>query len=172
MSDIFKFPNGGYEVSICRKQDILDAIDSNIIDKEIALSIVEQCELDCEAFVRKGRWAGIPYIGNIRVPKGTQLMNDPEQQALIDEAKALLEKDKYILFRKQLFADNKKRIKQNRYFSYITSISANKNKKLYRKLSRTKGEAYAKIYMFSIANLISVNNEIEILIDDEGNFIN
>ena len=32
MADTFKFPNGGYDVTICRKQDILDCIDKNIID--------------------------------------------------------------------------------------------------------------------------------------------
>ena len=35
MSEQFKFPNGGYEVTVLRKQDILDCIDDNIIDKEL-----------------------------------------------------------------------------------------------------------------------------------------
>ena len=36
MSDIYKFPSGGYEVTVFKKQDILDCIDNNILDKEIA----------------------------------------------------------------------------------------------------------------------------------------
>ena len=41
MSEQFKFPNGGYEVTVLRKQDILDCIDDNIIDKEIAKNYSE-----------------------------------------------------------------------------------------------------------------------------------
>ena len=94
MADIYKFPSGGYEVTVCKKQDILDCIDKNIIDKEVALAIVERCEIDAANFLKEGRWTGIPFIGNIRIPKLKQLEESPEQQALIAEAKANLEYNK------------------------------------------------------------------------------
>ena len=50
MADTFKFPNGGYDVTVLKRQDILDCIDANIIDKEVALAIVDQCELDAAEF--------------------------------------------------------------------------------------------------------------------------
>lgn len=167
MSDVFKFPNGGYEVSICRKQDILDCIDKNIIDKDIALAIVEQCEMDVANFIKEGRWVSIPFIGNIRIPKNRLMEEDPEQQALIEEAKQNLEKDKYILFRKQLHIENAKSIKNNRYYNYVTSMSITKNRKLYRSISKERGEVYARIYMYSINTIVAVDNEYDILIENE-----
>lgn len=167
MADTFKLPNGGYNIVICRKQDILDCIEENIIDKDIALSVVEQCELDAANFISQSRWAGIPFIGNIRVPKPKLMEQDPAQQALINEAKELLDAKQYIMFRKQLSSENYRQAKYERYFNYITSIAVNKNKKLYKKLCNEKGEHYAKIYLFSCANITSVDNEYVILDDNE-----
>lgn len=167
MSDTYKFPNNGYDVIVCKKQDILDCIDSNIIDKEIALEIVTQCELDAANFIREGRWAGIPFIGNIRIPKSKLMEKDPAQQALIEEAKEQLDPKQYILFRKQLNVDNSERIKQERYYKYIVSIAVNKNRKLYKELCKTKGEVYARIFLFASKNITSINNEYVNLEDDE-----
>lgn len=167
MSDTYKFPNNGYDVIVCKKQDILDCIDSNIIDKEIALEIVTQCELDAANFIREGRWAGIPFIGNIRIPKSKLMEKDPAQQALIEEAKEQLDPKQYILFRKQLNVDNSERIKQERYYKYIVSIAVNKNRKLYKELCKTKGEVYARIFLFASKNITSINNEYVNLEDNE-----
>lgn len=167
MSDIYKFPNNGYDVIVCKKQDILDCIDSNIIDKEIALEIVSQCELDAANFIREGRWAGIPFIGNIRIPKSKLMEKDPAQQALIEEAKEQLDPKQYILFRKQLNVNNTERIKQERYYKYIVSIAVNKNRKLYKELCKTKGEVYARIFLFASKNITSINNEYVNLEDNE-----
>lgn len=158
MSDTLKFPNG-YDVVVCRKQDILDCIDDNIIDKELALAIVTRCEMDAAEFLKEGRWAGIPFMGSIRIPKGRLLEESPEQQALIDEAKKTLEKEKYILFRKQLYKDNAKLIKAQRYYKYITSRNAQQNKDTYKKLCKEKGEHYANIIMYSLDGLEVVLNE-------------
>ena len=167
MADIYKFPSGGYEVTVCKKQDILDCIDKNIIDKEVALAIVERCEIDAANFLKEGRWTGIPFIGNIRIPKLKQLEESPEQQALIAEAKANLDYHKYVLFRTQLGKENSKHIKQERYYRYITSIAIAHNQKLYKKLCATKGEYYARIYLFASYNITSLDNEYVILDNDE-----
>ena len=85
MADTFKFPNGGYDVTICRKKDILECIDENIIDKDVALAIVEHCEYTAADYIKEGVWAGIPFIGNIRISKTKQLLKSDEQQAHIAE---------------------------------------------------------------------------------------
>ncbi len=159
MPDTFKFPNGGYDVTICRKQDILDCIDKNIIDKDIALAIVEHCEFQAASFINEGRWAGIPFIGNIRVPKTTQALRSDENQALIEDAKNQLTKEQYVMFRKTLNKETAKQVKQDRYYRYITSIAVNKNKKLFRKLCDTKGEVYARLYLYCSANVVATDNE-------------
>lgn len=167
MADTYKFPSGGYDVTVFKKQDILDCIDKNILDKEIALAIVEQCEIDAANFLKQGRWTGIPFIGNIRIPKLRQLEESPEQQALIEEAKASLGSDKYILFRSQLGIENSRHIKQERYYKYITSIAISHNRRLYKKLCEEKGEYYARIYLYASYNVTSLDNEYVILDDDE-----
>ena len=90
MADTFKFPNGGFDVKICRRKDIIDCIDENIIDKDVALAVIDKCEFDAANFLQQGRWTGIPFIGNIRIPKSKLLEESPEQQALIQEAKERL----------------------------------------------------------------------------------
>ena len=116
------------------KKDILDCIDKNIVDKDIALAIIEQCEIDAANFIKEGRWAGIPFIGSIRVSKHHLMTETPEQQALIKEAQETLDSNKYILFRTELGRENDKHIRQERYYRYIVSIAVSHNKKLYKKL--------------------------------------
>lgn len=159
MVETIKFPGGGYDVTICRKSDIIDCIDKNITDKEIALAIVEHCEFNAAKFIKEGRWTGIPFMGNIRIPKSKQMLKSTEQQALIADAKDKLDKEHYVMFRKQLHKDNKKQIAEDRYYKYITSIAVNSNKKLYRKLCETKGEVYARLYLFCSHEVVAVNNE-------------
>lgn len=158
MAETYKFP-GGYDVVVFKKQDIIDCIDENIIDKEIALAIVEQCELDAANFLREGRWTGIPFIGNIRVPKHRLMEDNADQQAILQEAKECLDANKYVLFRKQLREENVKHIRQERYYKYVTSIAVSRNRKLYKKLCDEKGEYYARIFLYASKNITAVDNE-------------
>lgn len=167
MADTFKFPNNGYDVTICRKQDILDCIDKNIVDKDIALAIVDHCEFQAASFIREGRWTGIPFIGNIRRSKTKELLKSNEQQTLIAEAKENLGKEQYILFRKQLNKENVKRISQERYYRFITSMAISNNKKLFKKLCKTHGEVYARVFLFCSYEVVAVTNEYINLMENE-----
>lgn len=164
MADVFKFPNGGYDVEVCRKQDILDCIDDNIIDKELALLLVEYCERTAADFIEQGRWTGIPFMGNIRLPEGLVIEEKRNQKELVSEARETLSHEQYAMFRKQLITDNGKYIKNQRYFNYITSQAVNKNRKLFNKLCDTQGENYAKVFLFASRHLTLVSDDIE---DDE-----
>ena len=124
-------------------------------------------EIDAANFLKEGRWTGIPFIGNIRIPKRLQLEDTLEKQALIKEAKETLDSNKYILFRTQLGKENSKHVKQERYYRYITSIAISHNRKLYKKLCEEKGEYYARIYMYSSYNITSLDNEYVILDNNE-----
>lgn len=167
MEDTFKFPNGGYDVTICRKKDILDCIDNNIVDKEVALAVISHCEFKAASFIKEGRWTGIPFIGNIRVPKLKQLYKTSEQQTLINEAKEKLGKEEYIMFRRKLGKDNAKQIANDRYYRYIVSMAVTKNRDLFKKLCDTKGEVYARLYLYCSNNIVAVENEYEKLGDYE-----
>lgn len=159
MSDTYKFPNNGYEVTICKKQDIIDCIDNNIIDKEVAYALITNLEQNIARLIQDGTWTGIPFIGNIRIPKGKLLEKSEEQQALIQEAKATLDRADYLIFRARLGKENAKRIKANRYFNYVASMAANANKKLFRRLLIDKGEAYATVYFNSIYNIEYITSD-------------
>lgn len=159
MAEVFRFPDNGYDVTIIRKKDILDCIEANIIDKEIALAIVTQCELDASKYISEGKWAGIPFMGNFRVPNSQKLLASTEQQTLIEEAKENLTTEKYVMFRKQLNIDNSKRIKFNNYYNYTVNKQIDLHKKLYKALVKLKGKSYANVYVFSLGGIVAVENE-------------
>lgn len=159
MADTVRFPNKGYDVTICRRQDILDCIDKNIVDKDLVLSVIEHCEFQAANFLREGKWTGIPFIGNIRTPKSITMLQSDEQQALIKEAKEKLDRERYFIFKKALTKENMERISQERYYKYITSIAVKKNRKLFNKLCKTKGEAYARLRFYTSYEVVAVNNE-------------
>lgn len=152
MSDIFRFPNG-YDVKVLRKEDVLASIDANIIDKEVALEIVKRCEIDAANFLREGRWASIPFIGNIRIPRAREKFLSEETQEVLSEAKQTLERDKYLLFRKSVAADIGKKVKVERYYKYCVSKFVGKNPKLFRKLAAEKGDTYARIVAYTLSDV-------------------
>ena len=154
MQDTLKFPNG-YEVKVVRKADILACIEENIIDKEVALAIVKQCEIDAANFLREGRWAGIPFIGNIRIPKTTQILMTEESKEIIEEAKENLDKDKYVLFRKSYLNDIGKRVKIERYYRYEVSKFVGKNQRFFKKLAAANGDEYARFLCYTLKELIT-----------------
>lgn len=161
MADTFKFPNGGYDVTVVRKHDILDNIDEDSVDKEVMFALVEQCEMDASDYLRKGRWTGLPFIGNVRISKVRELECSSAQKELIKEAKETLDKDSYAMFRRQLTLENTKSIKQERLYLYLTSMAVKRNRKLYNKLCKEKGEAYARLFLYTCKVLTSVGGEDE-----------
>ena len=151
MADTFNFPNG-FEVKVFRKSDIIDCIDANIIDKETALAVITQCELDASNFIREGRWTGIPYIGNIRIPEAKKRFNSEENKELLETAKETMPKEQYVLFRKRLAVDITKKIKQEKLYRSIVAMVASRNPYLYRKYCNNKGENIARLHMYMISD--------------------
>jgi len=167
MADTYKFP-GGNDVKIVRKEDIVETIKCNIVDKEVALAIVRQCELDAADNLRKGRWTGIPFFGSIRVPEVVRLTNTKEQQDAIKAAFETVSTDQFVIFRKQLAKDNKKRAKATKYYNYVLSMAVSRNRDLFRKLCKEKGEGYARIHFFLSASITAVDNEY-VPVENENN---
>ena len=155
MQDTYKFPNG-YDVTVVRKQDIIDCLDENVVDKDLVLAVITQCEVDAANFIQNGRWTGIPFIGNIRVPKRIQKIQSPEVQELIQEARETLDKDRYVIFRKQLYVDIDKEERRERFCRYMVSQFASRHEKYYKRLVREHGEAYAQFKCWTLCNLSEV----------------
>ena len=159
MPESRKFPPEGYQVTVLRKQDVLKCIDENIIDKEIALEIVRRCEIDAANFVKNGRWAGIPFLGNLRIPKIVQTFLSEDTQQLMAEAKENLDEHKYLLFRRQFATDTVKREDRERYYKYELSKFVGKNLKFFRTLVTEKGEKLARVVCFTLRNMAIVTED-------------
>lgn len=135
MSDVFKFPNGGYEVEVCRKSDIIADLNIDDDKKDITLAIVTQCESDANIFLKEGRWTGIPYLGNMRIPEYKVRFREAGNVELLETAKETLDEERYKIFRRQLNANIACDIKHERLYRYITSCYVTKHRKLYNLLA-------------------------------------
>lgn len=159
MYNIFKFPNGGFDVEVCRKQDILDSLGDDV-DKELLLTIVTQCETDAINFINEGRWTGIPYLGNMRVPKNKQKFEEIGGREILETARQELDKKQYDVFKRDLNASIVIDIKKERLYRYMTSCFVTKNRKTYdRFLSQAASlninnvGAYARFMCYSCIEL-------------------
>lgn len=166
MGDTYKFP-GGVDVRVVRKEDIIQSINCNIVDKDVALEIVRQCEFDAANFLRKGRWTGIPFIGSIKVPDVVKMSHTPEQRQLIHDAAETISKEQFVIFRRELAYNNEKRAKATRYYNHVLSIAVSKNRNLFKKLCKEKGVGYARLHFFLINSITAVENEY-IPVEDES----
>ena len=166
MQDTYKFP-GGYDVTVVRKQDVVECINDNIVDKEVALAIVQQCEVDAVTFLRQGKWIGIPFIGNIRTNQVKKLEKTKEQQELIDAAYNTVSKEQYVIFRRNLGKDNVKRLKAQRYYNYILASSVSRNRSLFKKMCKERGEAFTRIHFFLNKSIVAVSNELDYELNGE-----
>ena len=156
MNDTIKMPGGGYDIKVVRKEDILKCIDDNILDKDVMLAFITQLEVDANNFLAQGRWTSLPYIGTLRKNQFKEALNKEEVIELDEAAKESLDKNRYILFRKDLRNEIAKSIKRERLYSYTLSQVVKKNKEFYKYLEATKGELYARVICHSMYQLTSL----------------
>ena len=169
MQDTYKFP-GGKDVKVVRKEDIINTIKTNIVDTEVALAIVRQCEVDAVNFMKKGRLTGIPFMGTIKVPDTIRMSQTKEQKDLILAAMETTTNEQFVMFRRNLAYDNKIKIKARKYYNYVLSLSVAKNRNQFKKMCKERGEAYARIHFFLLYSVTSVNNEYIPVEDENGNY--
>ena len=169
MQDTYKFP-GGKDVKVVRKEDIINTIKTNIVDTEVALAIVRQCEVDAVNFMKKGRLTGIPFMGTIKVPDTIKMSQTKEQKDLILAAMETNTNEQFVMFRRNLAYDNKIKIKARKYYNYVLSLSVAKNRNQFKKMCKERGEAYARIHFFLLYSVTSVNNEYIPVEDENGNY--
>ena len=169
MQDTYKFP-GGKDVKVVRKEDIINTIKTNIVDTEVALAIVRQCEIDAVNFMKKGRLTGIPFMGTIKVPDTVRMSQTKEQKDLILAAMETNTNEQFVMFRRNLAYDNKIKIKARKYYNYVLSLSVAKNRNQFKKMCKERGEAYARIHFFLLYSVTSVNNEYIPVEDENDNY--
>lgn len=160
MKDKFIIPNTSNEITICRKEDIIECIDDNIIDKEVALALVEDLEVNIAKCIKEGRWCTIPYTCTLRIPKEKLLLMSDEQQQIIEKAKEELTVSQYVRFRQKLGTENIIRVRNERYYKYVVSMNINKYKTIYKRLIRRVPVSCAMFIMFSMDYLVGADNEL------------
>lgn len=160
MGDTIKMPGGGYDIKVVRKEDILACIDSNFLDKDLMLEFINQFEVDATNFLKEGRWTSLPYIGTLRKNQYKEALRSKEVKELVEAAKETLDKDKYIIFKRDLKDDIAKSIKRERIYKYTLSQVVKKNKKFYDYLESKKGELIARVVCFTMFSFTSSENEL------------
>ena len=160
MNDTIKMPCGGYDIKVVRKEEIIECIDANIVDKDVMMAFITQIEVDSVNFLQQGRWTSLPYMGTLRKNKYKEITRSQEYKELNEVAQETLDKDKYILFRKNLKDDIAKAIKRERLYKYTLSQVVKKNKDFYNYLEKTKGEKIARVICYSMFELTSVGYEL------------
>lgn len=155
MNDTIKMPNNGYDIKVVRKNDIITCINENILDKDIMLAFINQLEVDASNFLSQGRWTSLPYIGTLHKNQYKEILNSNEVKELDEAAKENLDKNKYILFRKDLRDDISRAIKRERLYKYNLSQVVKKNKSFFDYLIKTKGELTARVVCHSLFSLIT-----------------
>lgn len=160
-NDVFKFTNNGFDVTIVKKADVLRSIANNIKDEglDVVNAIISQCEEDAANFINSDVWAGIPFMGNIRVPPYKQLEKTKEQQAIISTAKEMLKSKEFIMFKHRLVNENIINSKKRQYFNYVVSKQINKHRAYYKSICKEKDERTAKIHMFLRAHMCPLKTD-------------
>lgn len=174
MPDTFKFPGKGCDVVVFRKQDILNCIDENITDKEVLDEIISQCEFDAQTFISEGRWTGIPYMGNIRLNPVNKKLHSLETANLIKDAREVLPREEFLLFKSRLTVDTAKHLKAERIYNYVLSQAVIKHRRYYDKTYAKHGQLYARIstYLLSCARPFKHDMDEEDFILEEETFLN
>lgn len=158
LRDKYKFPNG-YDVEVCRNEDILSELSCDDFTKEVTATLIDKLETDVVAYMKLGKWVGIPFIGNLKASDVKRL--EKEKKDLIDEARDTLSREDYILFRKNLTKDIYDNLKADRYFKYVLSMAVKSNHKSFNRVAKRKGTAFARLLYYCSYYLKYIPNEQE-----------
>lgn len=135
------------DVTIVHKEAVLETINQNIVDKDIALDLIIQLEKDAADYITQGKITGVPYIGRVEFKVGSiAIRNHAEELA---EAKKHLDQEQFLAFKKDIAVEAIEHAKYESFFRYRASMGIKRNRRTYANLVQDKGEAYAKIKMFT-----------------------
>ena len=85
MADTYKFPGGGYDVTVFKKQDVLDCIDKNILDKDKVQGLIDRLKEEFD-FILLDSPAGIEggFEHSIFLADRALIVSTPEVSSVRD----------------------------------------------------------------------------------------
>lgn len=167
MSRICKYPNG-YEFTVIDKRDVLKCIDDNIIDKDVALAVVSFCEAQACKLVGERGMGSIPYFGRIETSKSDRDIMTSDKKDLLEEAKVVLDKERFVLFRNNLYNEVHQNIRSQKIFITTANILISRNRGLYNRMINITGISFAKVYFYSLYFINCVDNVIDNDVNENG----
>lgn len=145
-----------YVIVIKRKEDIIQTIQKDILDGEILDDIISSLERSIAHGIAARQWVSLPYIGNISLNKG--YISALNNRSKFDTAKKVMNKNQYLVFRKQIIKEEKLRIVREKNIEWFIRRAKEKHKKLHKELTKRYGESYANMYCY-FKNLVSIIEE-------------
>lgn len=148
-----RYPEG-FDITVCTKQDIIDTLDQNVVDKEVVYDIIKNLECNIAKAIREDKWAGMPFIGSVRPNPMKAFMHSKETCQTLSEAYQSMDLPSFVMFKKALVVDKYKEVVFNRQYKLIAAINARRNYKYYRTLCKKYSDAYVRLFMFSCASFV------------------
>jgi hypothetical protein len=145
-----------YVIVIKRKEDIIHTIQKDILDGEILDDIISSLERSIAHGIAAKQWVSLPYIGNIRLNR--EFISALNNRSKFNTAKAVMNKNQYLVFRKQVIKEEKLRIVREKNIEWLIRRAKEKYKKLHKELVKRYGESYANMYCY-FRSLVSIIEE-------------
>lgn len=161
MKEQYKFPNG-YEFTVVNKEDIINTIEDNIVDKELMFDLITEMENTALSFIEAGHWTGIPFLGNVRVSPYTKELRHKETKELLTAAKRTLPKEEFYVFNRNVGKEIIHKQNINRRYRYEVSKIISKHRKEYIRLAKVTGDNYGRFYMYTKYRPKAIMSEEEI----------
>lgn len=152
LRDEYKYPNGK-PISVVRKEDIINCIEDNIIDKDIALDIIAQIELSAADTLLRGRECQIPSLGKFRYKLKTyNELHNKEHKEVCAAAKEVLSHSEYVMFRRQKSIEDFIKEKREKYNKWLITTNSRKYNDVYMSLCKRKGITFANAMILCLGD--------------------
>lgn len=145
--NIDEFENyDAYEIIIKTKSDIITTIRQNITDGEVMDDIINSLETTAAKSIIAKKWTSLPFIGNVR--PNEERISVLKNMEHLKQASKILPKSQYLMFKKELGKEERKRIAAQRTKRWLMQRAAAKYRKQFEELSKKNGENYASLWCY------------------------
>ena len=148
------------KIKINKTKDIIELLKCTEVEERIYKNIIKDLEKTAaEGIVNKDAVA-IPYIGTFRKSIYTKIKKD--KRVLLRLAKQQMDLNDYKQYRRELYIDIEKEVKEHKKAEYIVHKLIRMNKDKYNILYTNFGKVYADTWIKFIATIKVLNSKRDI----------